>query len=103
MADIGNRCALASLILMELGGISHCFVKSFSQVSLWFCHMYMSDLFLLLPSCYGEISGRLWPYKPSIYCRLAVRTDMGGGSDDVGAGRVFIGCLSSLIHREALP
>jgi len=30
MADIGNRCALASLILMELGGINHRFVKSFS-------------------------------------------------------------------------
>jgi hypothetical protein len=39
--------------------------------------MYISDLFLLLPSCYGEIFGCLWPYKPSIYCRLAVGTDMG--------------------------
>jgi hypothetical protein len=78
---------------MELGGIDHRFVKSFSEVCLWFCHMYMSDLFLLLPSSYGEIFGRLWPYKPSIYCRLAVRADMGGYSIEVG--RVFIGNLKA--------
>jgi hypothetical protein len=55
VADVCDCRALTGLILMQFSGIRHCSVKSFSEVCLWFCHLYLSNLFIFMPYSDGQV------------------------------------------------